>query len=166
MHAVFEIFLITFVSASAISNFFGAPGNILIVFGSFFYALTTGFHRFSFPFVLTLLAVMLLFELLEFILISISAKRYGTSKWGIAGAIIGGILGAFSGAFFTPLFGAILGSLLGVFLGAFVVEILRNPNIAHGLKAGYGAFLGRLGGLSIKMVGSVTLAVMIVNHLI
>ncbi len=166
MHSTVEIFLITFISASAISNFFGAPGNLLIAIGSFFYALTTGFERFSLPFVLTLVAVMLLFEILEFIIISVSAKRYGTSKWGIAGAIIGGILGAFSGAFFTPLLGAILGSLLGVFIGAFSVEMTRNSNINHGLKAGYGAFLGRIGGLSIKVVGSITLAIMIVNNLI
>lgn len=156
----------TFISASAISNFFGAPGNLLIALGSFFYALTTGFNQFSLPFVLTLMAVMLLFEILEFILISVSAKRYGTSRWGIAGAIIGGILGAFSGAFFTPLLGAILGSLVGVFLGAFAIEMARKPNIGHGLQAGYGAFIGRIGGLSIKVIGSITLAVMIVNHLI
>ncbi len=166
MHSTLVIFLVTFVSASAVSNFFGAPGNLLIAIGSFFYALTTGFEQLSLSFVLTLIAVMLLFEILEFILISVTAKHYGTSRWGIAGAIIGGILGAFSGAFFTPLLGAILGSLVGVFLGAFVIEMTRKPNIGHGLRAGYGAFVGRVGGLSIKVIGSITLAVMIVNHLI
>ncbi len=166
MHSTLSIFLVTFISASAVSNFFGIPGNLLIAVGSFLYALGTGFEHFSFTFVLTLIGVMLLFEVLEFILISISAKHYGTSKWGVAGAIIGGVLGAFSGAFFTPLLGAILGSLLGVFLGAFTIEIFRTPNISHGFKAGYGAFIGRIGGLSIKVVGAITLSVMVINHLI
>lgn len=42
---------------------------------------------------------MLLVEALEFVLIAVSTKHYGTSRWGVAGAIVGGILGALSGMF-------------------------------------------------------------------
>ncbi len=165
MQSILEIALVSVVSASAIANLFGLPGNILIATSSFIYAVSTGFNHFSLTFVLTLFAVMLLFEALEFILINISARHYGSSKLGVAGAIVGGILGAISGAFFTPVAGAIIGSFLGVFWGTFFVEFSRNPNLKHGLRAGYGAFLGRLGGLSMKMIGAVTMAIMIVTHL-
>lgn len=165
MNLILEIFLISFVSISAISNFFGIPGNLLIALGTFFYAIAAKVNQFSFSFVLTVFAVMLLFEALEFVLISISARHYGSSRWGVGGAIVGGILGAYSGAFFTPVLGAILGSFIGVFLGTFLVELIRKPNLSQGLKAGYGAFVGRIGGLSIKVVGAMTLAIMIVDHL-
>ncbi|NOX87443.1 MAG: DUF456 domain-containing protein [Calditrichaeota bacterium] len=165
MHTILEIALISIITFSTIANFFGIPGNILIAASSFVYALSTGFHPFSLTFVLTIFGVMILFEALEFVLISISARHYGSSKWGVAGAIVGGILGAISGAFFTPVMGAIIGSLIGVFIGAFLVEIIRTPNIKHGLMAGFGAFVGRLGGLSIKVVGAVTMVSMIVFQL-
>ncbi len=165
MSTILEIALISIVTASTIANFFGIPGNVLIALGSLFYAITTGFSEFSFGFVLTIFGVMLLFEALEFLLISFSAQKYGSSRWGVAGAIVGGVLGAVSGAFFTPVMGGLIGSFIGVFLGTFIVEFSRNSNVKSGLKAAYGAFLGRIGGLSIKIIGSVTLSIMIIMHL-
>ncbi|MHB2153747.1 DUF456 family protein [Calditrichota bacterium GD2] len=161
MTTILEIALISIVTASTIANFFGIPGNVLIALGSLFYAVSTGFSEFSFGFVLTIFAVMILFEALEFILISISARHYGSSRWGVAGAIIGGI----SGAFFTPVLGGVIGSFLGVFAGTFIVEFIRSAKIQNSLKAAYGAFLGRIGGLSVKVIGAVTLGIMIVTHL-
>ncbi|APF20268.1 DUF456 domain-containing protein [Caldithrix abyssi] len=165
MTTILEIALISIVTASTIANFFGIPGNVLIALGSLFYAVSTGFSEFSFGFVLTIFAVMILFEALEFILISISARHYGSSRWGVAGAIIGGIAGAISGAFFTPVLGGVIGSFLGVFAGTFIVEFIRSAKIQNSLKAAYGAFLGRIGGLSVKVIGAVTLGIMIVTHL-
>ncbi len=162
---ILEIVLISIVTASTIANFFGIPGNVLIALGSLFYAVTTGFHQFSLGFVLTIFGVMILFEMLEFILISVSAQRYGSSKWGVVGAIIGGILGAISGAFFTPVLGGIIGSFLGVFWGTFFVEFVRKGKLSSSLKSAYGAFLGRVGGLSIKIIGAITLSIMIFTHL-
>jgi len=165
MTTILEIALISIVTASTIANFFGIPGNVLIALGSLFYAISTGFSEFSFGFVLTIFGVMLLFEFLEFLLISFSAQKHGSSRWGVAGAIVGGVLGAISGAFFTPVMGGIIGSFIGVFLGTFIVEFTRTPNIKNCLKAAYGAFLGRIGGLSVKIIGAVTLSTMIITHL-
>lgn len=165
MTTILEIALISIVTASTIANFFGIPGNVLIALGSLFYAISTGFSEFSFGFVLTIFGVMILFEALEFLLISFSAQKYGSSKWGVAGAIVGGVLGAISGAFFTPVMGGIVGSFIGVFLGTFTVEFIRNSSLKGGLKAAYGAFLGRIGGLSIKIIGAVTLSIMVIIRL-
>ncbi len=165
MATILDIALISIVTVSTIANFFGIPGNILIALGSLFYAISTGFSEFSFGFVLTIFGVMILFEFLEFVLISISARHYGSSRWGVVGAIVGGILGAISGAFFTPVMGGIIGSFLGVFIGAFIVEFIRSTKVKNSLKAAYGAFLGRIGGLSVKVIGAVTLSIMIITHL-
>lgn len=161
MDIVLEIVFIVAVVASMFSNFFGVPGNILIVISSFIYGLVTSFTDFTFAFVITLFLIVLLVEFLEYLLIVLTAKKYGASKWGITGSVIGGIGGAISGAFVTPVIGAIIGSIVGVFLGATLLEFFKSYNLREALYSGVGAFLGKLGGLSIKMCGAITILIMI-----
>lgn len=166
MHLVMDISLISIIMFSVFSNFYGLPGNSILALSSLVYGLITGFESFSFSFVLTLFGIVVALELLEFLLIYFTAKKYGSSKWGISGAIIGGIVGAISGAFVTPIMGAIIGSICGVFLGAFLLEFINTTNVKDSLFSGLGAFLGKLGGLSIKVIGAVTMAVMVASRII
>lgn len=161
MESILEIVFIVTVVASMFSNFFGIPGNILIVISSFVYGIATNFAVYSFTFVITLFLIMLLVEFLEYLLIVLTAKKYGASKWGITGSIIGGIGGAISGAFVTPVLGAIIGSIIGVFVGATLLEFFKSFNLREAFYSGVGAFLGKLGGLSIKMCGAITILIMI-----
>jgi uncharacterized protein YqgC (DUF456 family) len=161
MDGILEIIFAAVLLVSMISNFFGVPGNLLIAINSFFYGLLTNYTEFSFTFVLTLFAIFLLVEFLEYVLIVVSAKKYGASKWGITGSIIGGIGGAISGAFVTPVLGAIIGSIIGVFTGATLLEFLKSYNLKDAVLSGIGAFIGKLGGLSIKTCGAVTMVIMI-----
>jgi uncharacterized protein len=161
MSVVLEIVFIVAVVASLFSNFYGVPGNFLIVVSSFVYGILTSFVQYSFAFVITLLLIVLLVEFLEYLLIVLTAKKYGASKLGIIGAIIGGIGGAISGAFITPVIGAIIGSIIGVFAGATLLEFFKSYDIREALLSGVGAFLGKIGGLSIKVCGAVTIIIMI-----
>jgi len=161
MGAVLEIAFFVIIVASMLSNFFGIPGNLLILFNSFVYAIITNFENISFPFIVTLLLVVLLVEFLEYLLIVVSARKYGASKWGITGSIVGGIGGAISGAFVTPVLGAIVGSIIGVFLGATLLEFLKSYSMREAFNSGIGAFIGKLGGLSVKTCGAVTMIIMI-----
>ncbi len=140
-----DILFVFAVTAALISNFFGVPGNILIVINSLVYGLVTSFDAYSLTFVLTLFLIVLLVEFLEYLLIALTAKKYGASKWGITGGIIGGIGGAISGAFVTPVLGAILGSIIGVFGGTVIFEYFKSYNIRNSLLSGVGAFLGKIG---------------------
>ena len=161
MNVIFEIVFIVAVVVSLFSNLYGLPGNILILFSSFVYGIVTNFVQYSFAFVITLLLIVLLVEFLEYLLIVLTAKKYGASKWGITGSIVGGIGGAISGAFVTPVLGAIIGSIIGVFAGATLLEFFKSYNLREALLSGVGAFLGKIGGLSIKMCGAVTIIIMI-----
>ena len=154
------VFAIT-VIAALFSNFAGLPGNIIIAVNSFIYGLVTNFNQLSVTFILTILLIVIVVEFLEYLLIVIAAKKYGASKWGIIGSILGGIGGAISGAFFTPVMGAIIGSVVGVFLGALIGEFFKSYDLRKSLLSGMGAFLGKLGGLSVKTCGAVTLVIMI-----
>ena len=158
---VLDILFVLAVSAALMSNFFGVPGNILIAVNSLIYGIITNFDSFSLTFVLTLFIIMILVEFLEYLLIALTAKKYGASKWGITGGIIGGIGGAISGTFFTPVLGAIIGSILGVFFGAIIFEYFRSFYFRMAVKSGIGAFLGKIGGLSLKTCGAVTMIIMI-----
>jgi uncharacterized protein YqgC (DUF456 family) len=160
-NGILEIIFATILLVSIFSNFFSIPGNLLIAINSFIYGLITNFSEYSFTFVLTLFAIFLLVEFLEYLLIIVSARKYGASKWGVTGSIIGGIGGAISGTFVTPVLGAIIGSIVGVLAGATLLEFIKSYNLKESLIAGVGAFIGKLGGLSIKMCGAVTMVIMI-----
>ncbi len=166
MHVVLDIALISAITFSLLSNFYGLPGNIFIAFSSLIYGITTGFQVYSFTLVLTLFILLILFEFLEFLLISFTAKKYGASRWAIAGGILGGILGAVSGAFYSPVLGAIIGSVLGVFIGAAGLEFIKKRNLRESLLSGLGAFLGKLGGLTVKTTGAVIMSIMVLQYVL
>jgi uncharacterized protein YqgC (DUF456 family) len=156
-----EIIFVITVVAAMFSNFAGIPGNFIIAINALVYGLVTNFSQYSLTFVLTIFVIVVVVEFLEYLLIVLTAKKYGATKWGIIGSIIGGIGGAISGAFFTPVMGAIIGSVIGVFIGALVGEFFKSYDLRRSLMSGLGAFLGKLGGLSIKTCGAITLVIMI-----
>ncbi|HID39720.1 MAG TPA: DUF456 domain-containing protein [Calditrichaeota bacterium] len=166
MHVLMDVMLIFALTVSLLSIFYGMPGNFFMVISSLFYGIGTGFESYSLTFIIILLGIVVALEAVEFILISFTAKKYGSSKWGIFGAVVGGIVGAISGAFVTPVVGAIVGSVVGVFLGAFLMEFMIHKDVKGGIVSGFGAFLGKIGGMSIKVIGAVTMASMILYKVI
>ena len=68
MIGLFEILFAAVLLVSIFSNFFSIPGNLLIAVNSFIYGLITNFAQYSFTFVLTLFAIFLLVEFLEYVL--------------------------------------------------------------------------------------------------
>jgi hypothetical protein len=141
----------------------GLPGTLVILFDVLVYALVTGFDKIGFGTLLALVAISALAESLEFLFGITWARRYGTSKRGIAASIIGGIIGA---VILTPAFlglGALIGSFLGALLGAFTVEILSQRELKPAARAGFGALMGRMAGLFAK--GLCGLAMVIITLL-
>jgi uncharacterized protein YqgC (DUF456 family) len=141
----------------------GLPGTLVILFDVLVYALVTGFDKIGLGTLLALVAISALAESLEFLFGITWARRYGTSKRGVAASIVGGIIGA---VLLTPVFlglGALIGSFLGALAGAFTVEILSQREIKPAARAGFGALMGRLAGLFAK--GLCGLAMVIITLL-
>jgi len=139
----------------------GLPGTIVILLDALVYALVTGFERIGFGILLALVAISALAESLEFLFGVTWARRYGTSKRGIAASVFGGIVGA---VLLTPVLlglGALIGSFLGALAGAFAVELLSQQELKPAARAGFGALMGRLAGLFAK--GACGLAMVIIT---
>jgi hypothetical protein len=60
------------------------------------------------------------------------------------------------GTAWLPLIGSLLGAFAGAFAGAFVGELLAGRATGESLRAGFGAFFGRVAATVFKMgIGSV-----------
>lgn len=140
---------------------FGIEGTFIIVADAFVYGLLTGFERVTWPFLGLLLAIALLVELLEFLFGGILAKKFGGSKWAVAGAIVGGFLGAVFGTPIVPILGTLIGGFLGSFMGAFLLEWFHTTDLENALKVGMGAFFGAVSGKVTKVIVAVVMVVMI-----
>jgi len=101
-------------------------------------------------FLITLAAIAIVVTILDYIVPIWGTKKFGGSKAGVWGATIGLIVGLF----FSP-FSAFLSIIIGPFLGAIIGESIAGSDSKHSLKAGFGAFIGFLGGVFIKLVASI-----------
>jgi uncharacterized protein YqgC (DUF456 family) len=161
---VLDILFLAILGIGIVANFLSIPGNLIILFNSFWYGLVSGQDRFSTAFLLTLLIVALAVEFLEYLIIAFGARRFGATRLGCVAAVVGGIVGSVSGFCFSPVMGAIVGGFLGVVVGTFGIEMLRGKNVRESFHATLGALLGRVGGLTVKVIGTVTMAVMVLTH--
>lgn len=91
----------------------------------------------------------LLAELAEFLLGGRYARKYGGGRRAGVGAIIGGMVGALVGLP-LPLLGSVFGAMLGAFAGAFLLELTTGRGANPALRAGWGAFLGRIVATAMK----------------
>jgi uncharacterized protein YqgC (DUF456 family) len=96
--------------------------------------------------ILIMLMVTIVITMLDYVIPAAGAKKYGSSKWGIWGAILGMIIGII---YFPP-----LGMIVGAFIGAVAVEMLVGKSSREALKAGWGVFMGTLFGTILKLIAS------------
>ena len=89
----------------------------------------------------------------DYVVPAIGARKFDCSRWGTAGCFVGTIVGLF----FVP-----VGILLGPFLGAFLGELIARKPVGAALKGGFGAFLGFLSGVFLKILACVAMTAVVV----
>ena len=89
-------------------------------------------------------------SLIDYFLPLLGAKLYGTTKYGIWGAIIGMVIGII---FFPP-----FGMILGIFIGAIIGELIAGKENSKALKAGIIIFIGSITAVFIKLSLSLVMA--------
>lgn len=155
------------------TNFFGLPGNWLLLFFAIVYkvVLPVDLHPALSWSGLGLLLVMAIFgEIWEFASGAFGASRQGGSRRGIIysilGSFIGSVGGALIGTLFMPLIGSLIGALVGGAIGAFGGAYLGEHGREHEerINIGKAAMIARLFGTAGKLAcGLVMLIVVTVD---
>jgi uncharacterized protein YqgC (DUF456 family) len=115
----------------------GLPGAVLVFAGLALAAWIDGFARVGLPTLAGLAALTAASYLLDLVATAAGARRFGTSWWGVLGAVLGTLGGLVFG---------LPGLLIGPFVGAFLAELLARRDVRQAGRAGLGAWLGLLLG--------------------
>jgi uncharacterized protein YqgC (DUF456 family) len=141
----------------------GLPGNFLLLGLALAAAWLGHFAQIGWVALLVMLGLVLLAELVESLLGAAMTRRFGASWWGVGGAFLGGIAGSLIGSAVLPLIGTLVGAFLGAAAGAVLLEAWHRQRVdAEALRAGWGAFLGKLLASLIKVAVGLAIAVYIV----
>jgi hypothetical protein len=123
----------------------GLPGAWILLALALLAAWLGGFAAIGWQALALMLLLVILAEILEAILGSAMARKFGASWWGVFGAFAGGFLGAIIGSAILPLIGTLAGAFLGAAAGAVALEAWHQRRLDQSaLRAGWGAFLGKL----------------------
>lgn len=137
----------------------GLPGTFIIAVSVLIFDVLTDFEGFNSALIVFLFVLAILMEILEATLSGYMAKRFGGSKLSIFGAIAGGLIGAIWGTMIFPVIGTLLGAFLGAFIGAFLGEYFLSREFDRSLLAGIGAFVGAVGGKTMKTITALAMVV-------
>ena len=159
MNILFGIlFWIVLMAAVAVTPI-GLPGTFIIAVSVLLFNVLTDFDGFNSALIVFLFVLAILMEILEATLSSYMAKRFGGSKLSIIGAIAGGLVGAIWGTMILPVVGTLLGAFIGAFSGAFLGEYFLSREFDRSLLAGIGAFVGAVGGKTMKTITALAMVV-------
>jgi uncharacterized protein YqgC (DUF456 family) len=135
----------------------GLPGAVLVLAGLALAAWIDGFARVGVPTLAVLAALTLAAYALDFVATAVGARRFGTSWWGVLGAVLGTLGGLFLGP---------VGLVVGPFAGAFVLELLARRDLRQAGRAGLGAWLGLVLGTAGRLgLVAAMIAVFVVAYL-
>ena len=137
----------------------GLPGTFIIAVSVLLFNVLTDFDGFNSALIVFLFVLAILMEILEATLSGYMAKRFGGSKLSIFGAIAGGLVGAIWGTMILPVVGTLLGAFIGAFSGAFLGEYFLSREFDRSLLAGIGAFVGAVGGKTMKTITALAMVV-------
>ena len=159
MNIIFGIlFWIVLIAGVAVTPI-GFPGTFIIAVSVLIFDILTDFEGFNSALIFFLFALAILMEILEASLSGYMAKRFGGSKFAIIGAIAGGLIGAIWGTMIFPVVGTLLGAFIGAFSGAFLGEYFLSRDFDRSLLAGIGAFIGAIGGKTMKTIAALAMVV-------
>lgn len=128
------------------------PGTSIILGAALLHRIMVGAEKGMSWWGLGLLVVLTLASYgVEFLSGYVGAKRFGATRWGVAGAVVGGIVGIFTG-FVTLLVAPIIGAIVG--------ELIGGKRMVEAGKAGWGTLLGNVAGMVAKLAIALAMVVL------
>jgi uncharacterized protein YqgC (DUF456 family) len=119
------------------------PGVPLVFAGTFIYAWGTNFEVITIGNLIFFALLTAVSSAVDYVGGLLAAKKYGASKYGLAGSLAGGILGLLA----FGIIGVIVGQLTGVILG----ELYYGKKMRASMISGVAVFIGYLLGNTIKV---------------
>jgi len=154
--AVLVMLLIFFELVGIVLAAIGLPGPLFASIFCTVYLLLSARPILSGGHIAVFLGISIFSELFDIVSSYIGAKKFGKAST-LAGvsSIIFGLVFAVVGTVIIPIpvIGTIIGALGGTFLGAFIVEAIKDKR--KGLKVAFGAMLGRLFAMVLKIAFAV-----------
>ncbi len=122
------------------------PGPPLSYVALILLSIARDWKPFSTLFLVVMAVLTVVVTILDFVIPSLGAKKYGASRKGIWGSVIGMLVGTI---FFPP-----FGMFLGAFLGAVLGEMVEGKNEGDAFRAGFGVFMGTAAATVLKLAVS------------
>ncbi|SFH95654.1 DUF456 domain-containing protein [Planctomicrobium piriforme] len=151
------------------SNFFGVPGNWLLLLFTIVYKLVLPPDQtpdLSWTILLMALVMAIFGEIWEFAASAAGAAKKGGSRRGAIMSIVGSLVGSIGGAVIgvpVPVIGPLLGALVGGAVGAFAGAYFGERDRKHGDRVAIGkaALVGRLFGTAGKLVFGLVMLIIV-----
>ena len=133
------------------------PGVTLIWIGMLLYGILTGFQNLTPGFyILQGLAAFLVMSI-DYMATALGTKHFGGSRTAMWGAALGLLLGLI---ILGP-----LGIIFGPFLGTLLGEMLKGIPPEKALRSSFGALLGLLGGIILKLSIEIVMIYVFFQHI-
>ena len=144
-----DIILIIAGALLIIAGFLGSflpvlPGPPISYLGLLLLQFTSG-EPFSLQFFVIWALVIAVIMVLDNLIPSMGAKKYGGTPYGVWGSILGLVAG-----FFFPPVGIIIGPIAGAFAG----ELIGGKTTDQALQSAWGSFVGFMAGTLMKVIAS------------
>jgi hypothetical protein len=168
LHWVYYVVLLLVLFTGLVLTLFSLPGNWVMVLAVILDAWLAGWLRSGKWWIVSLLAVAVLAEVVEFLAAGRGAKKAGGTIWGTVGALLGTVLGGLllTGLIPIPIIGTLAGIILGTFLGAMAAEFIGGKDLGRSALVGVGAATGRFVGTLLKLAsGCIILIVSLIAAL-
>lgn len=141
------------------------PGNWFILVVAALYGFSTGFVHLSIPYLLMLLALVLLGEAVEFAAGALGAKRQQASKQAMLAAVVGGVAGGLAGTAVLPVIGSIGGALAGAFGFSYFAEYAATGSREQSRRVASSVLVGQIIGMVVKLAIAIGVTVAVVSKL-
>jgi uncharacterized protein YqgC (DUF456 family) len=157
MEFFFSLLGFSLLAAGLLAIPFGIPGTYIILAGILVLGFATDFSGAIGPWFVAAMALLtLIAETADNWLTMLGARRFGASKASMWLSFLGGLAGALIiGAPLALVLGP-LGPIAGGFVGAFAIVVLnehrQTNNWKDAVRAGWGALLGRMAGIVLKLI--------------
>lgn len=156
---ILKVLLILLILVSVAATLFNLPGHWVIFIILLIYSAIEGFVTFTVLELIFILCGVIVISLLDNVGMVLGAKKFGSTKSGILGAILGGVIGL--------LLGSLLGLFVGSFIGATLFEIVfADKDYRIAIKSGFGTTLGIFLSIIIKFVALSGISIWVISRII